>query len=275
MQITFLGTGSGTSTPGRAGTSIFVHTGTEGILLDCGNRALDRLVDLEIEPEAIERVFISHLHPDHVLGLSELVSTMAFPGDHLPAEVVGPAGTAKYVRSAVETASLVTGRPRHGYGEPLEVPVSEVDSGDVSEYPGLVVRTVDVPHAPYLVCQARRFEAGGKVLVFSGDTRADPETMVPLAEGADVLVHEAWSNAGLERWTRNADPRQALAIRRAFESTHALADTVGRIAEEAGVRTLVLTHLNPGERAEELIDTVRGHYSGQVLIATDRMSLGI
>jgi ribonuclease BN (tRNA processing enzyme) len=189
--------------------------------------------------------------------------------------VVGPPGTAKYVASAAQTASLVTGRPRRGYGEPLEVPVLEVDDGDVSEYAGYTVRTVEVPHAPYLVCQARRIEAGGKVLVFSGDTRADPETMVPLAEGADVLIHEAWSNPGMERWTRNANPRQALAIRRAFETQHALADTVGRIAHEAGVRTLVLTHLNPGERAEELIDTVRAHFGGQVVVPVDRAVLAV
>lgn len=275
MRVTFLGTGSGTSTPGRAGTAILVDTDTERILLDCGNRAFDRLVDLDIEPETIERIFISHLHPDHVLGLSEFISCMAFPGDHLPAEVVGPPGTAKYVASAAQTASLVTGRPRRGYGEPLDVPVLEVDGGDVSEYAGYTVRKAEVPHAPYLVCQARRIEAGGKVLVFSGDTRADPESMVPLADGADVLIHEAWSNAGLERWMRGREPRQAMAIRRAFEATHALADTVGRIAEEAGVRTLVLTHLNPGERAEELIDTVRGHFTGQVVVPVDRSVLAV
>ena len=273
MRVTFLGTGSGTSTPGRAGTAILVDTGGERILLDCGNRAFDRLVDLDIEPETIERIFISHLHPDHVLGLSEFISCMAFPGDHLPAEVVGPPGTVRYVQSAAHTASLVTGRPRRGYGEPLEVPVTEVDAGDITEYPGYTVRTVEVPHAPYLVCQARRIEARGKVLVFSGDTRADPETMVPLAEGAGTLIHEAWSNAGMERWTRDANPRQALAIRRAFEATHALADTVGRIAHEAGVKTLVLTHLNPGERAEELIDTVKAHFTGQIIIPVDKTTL--
>lgn len=272
MRVTMLGTGSGTSTPGRAGTSILFDTGAERVLLDCGNRAFDRLVDLEIEPETIERIFISHLHPDHVLGLSEFISCMAFPGDHLPAEVVGPPGTLRYVESAAGTAALVTGRPRRGYGEPLDVPALEVESGDVSEYPGYTVRTVDVPHAPYLVCQARRFEAGEKVLVFSGDTRADPETMVPLADGADVLIHEAWSNPGMDRWLQNSPPRQATAIRRAFEATHALADTVGRIAHEAGVRTLVLTHLNPGERADELMDTIRAHYQGPIIIPVDKTS---
>lgn len=275
MRVTFLGTGSGTSTPGRAGTAILVDTGQERVLLDCGNRAFDRLVDLEIEPETIERIFISHLHPDHVLGLSEFISCMAFPGDHLPTEVVGPPGTARYVASAAQTASLVTGRPRRGYGEPLEVAVTEVDSGNTSEYPGYTVHTVEVPHAPYLVCQARRIEAGGRGLVFSGDTRADPATMVPLADGADTLIHEAWSNAGIERWTRNTNPRQAMAIRRAFEATHALADTVGRIAQEAGVRTLVLTHLNPGERAEELIDTVKAHFTGQVVVPVDKTTLTV
>ena len=275
MRATFLGTGAGTSTPGRAGTSILIDAGAERLLLDCGNRSFDRLVDLQIEPATIDRIFISHLHPDHVLGLSEFVSCMAFPGDHLPAEVVGPPGTAAFVRSAVHAASLVTGRPRREYGAPLDVPVSESVDGDSAAYPGYIVHTVDVPHAHFLVCQARRIEAEGKVLVFSGDTRADPETMVPLAQGADILIHEAWSNAGLNRWTKDDDPGKAQAIRRAFETTHALADTVGRIAREAGVRTLVLTHLNPGERADELINTVRAHYSGEVVVAVDRLSLAV
>lgn len=275
MRVQFLGTGAGTDTPHRAGSSILLSGGGTSVLLDCGPRAYDRLVMAGVSPAAVSRIFISHLHPDHVLGLATFVQAMTFPHGHLPLEIQGPPGTAAYARQAVGTAAMVTGMPGRGWGEPLEVPVVEVRSGDVREAGPFLVRTAEVPHAPNLVCEARRFEAEGKVVVYSGDTTEAAEVMVPLAERADLLIHECYSVPGLARWTAAFDEGRAAAIRRAFERTHAEIAYVARVAREAGARALVLTHLNPGERADELLDTARAHYGGPVIIAMDGLSLAV
>lgn len=275
VRIQFLGSGAGTDTPHRAGSSILLTGGGETVLLDCGPRAYDRLVMAGISPASISRIFLSHLHPDHVLGLATFVQAMTFPYGRLPLEIQGPPGTAAYARQAVGAAALVTGMPGRGWGEPLEVPVVEVAPGDTREAGPFVVRTEQVPHAPNLVCEARRFEAEGKAVVYSGDTTEAAEVMVPLAEGAAALIHECYSLAGLSRWTAAFDERRAAAVRRAFEQTHAEVAYVARVAKEAGAKLLVLTHLNPGERADELLDTAAAYYGGPVVIASDGLSLSV
>lgn len=275
MRIHFLGTGAGTDTPHRAGSSILLSGAGETFLLDCGPRAFDRLVMAGISPASISRIFLSHLHPDHVLGLGTFVQAMTFPYGHMPLEIHGPPGTLAYARQAVGAAAMVTGMPGRGWGEPLDIPVVEIVPGDVREAGPFTVRTEQVPHAPQLVCEARRFEAEGKAVVYSGDTTEAAEVMVPLAEGAAVLIHECYSLPGLARWTAGFEERRAAAVRAAFERTHAEVAYVGRVAKEAGVKLLVLTHLNPGERAEELLDTVKAAYGGPVLIAGDGLSFAV
>ncbi len=275
MRVTFLGTGAGTDTPHRAGSSILLTAAGESLLLDCGPRAYDRLIMAGVSPAVISRILLSHLHPDHTLGLAEFIQAMTFPHGALPLEIHGPPGTAEFAASMVRAASLVTGMPGRGWGEPLEVPVHEIPPGDTRESGPFRIRTEQVPHAPNLVCEARRIEAGGRAAVYSGDTTAAEEIMVPLADGADLLIHECYSLAGIERWTAAFEPRRSAAIRAAFERTHAEISYVARVAREAGVRTLVLTHLNPGERAEELLDTAAAGFRGTIVIASDGLSLAV
>lgn len=274
MRITFLGTGSGSTTPRRAGTSILVQEGADGILLDCGPRSFDRMVDLGISPAVVDGVLISHLHPDHTLGLPTLIQGMSFPHGKLPF-VQGPRGTVDFVARATAVASAVTAMPRKHWGEPLRVESEEVQGEDRRTVGGFDVHSVVVPHVPNLLCLARRLERGGRALVFSGDTSPVPATMVPLAEGANVLIHECWSQAGMDRWVAEEGPERGPRIRAAFEAQHSEATAVAKIAAEAGVKTLVLTHLGPGERAEELTDSVAAFFGGEILVATDGLVLGI
>jgi ribonuclease BN (tRNA processing enzyme) len=274
VRITFLGTGSGSTTPRRAGTSILLQAGDDGLLLDCGPRSFDRMVDLGISPTVVDSVLLSHLHPDHTLGLPTLIQAMSFPHGKLPS-VQGPRGTVEFVARATAVASMVTAMPKKHWGEPLTVESEEVEGDDERVIRGFDVRSVVVPHVPNLLCLARRLERGGRALVFSGDTSPVPETMVPLAQGADILIHECWSQPGMDRWVAEEGPERGPRIRKAFETQHSEATAVAKIAAEAGVTTLVLTHLGPGERAGELTDTVAAHFRGEIVIATDGLTLAI
>jgi ribonuclease BN (tRNA processing enzyme) len=272
VRVTFLGTGSGSTTPRRAGTSIFVQDGDDGLLLDCGPRSFDRMVDLGISPAAVDCVLISHLHPDHTLGLPTLIQAMSFPHGKLPF-VQGPRGTVDFVARAAAVASMVTAMPGKHWAEPLPVEAEDVAGEDQRSVRGFAVRSVVVPHVPNLLCLARRLDRNGRTLVFSGDTTPVAETMVPLAEGANLLIHECWSQAGMDRWAAEEGPERGPRIRKAFETQHSEATAVARIAAEAGVKTLVLTHLGPGERADELTGAVAAHFGGEIVVATDGLVL--
>lgn len=274
MRVTFLGTGSGSTTPHRAGTSILVQDGDDGLLLDCGPRSFDRMVDLGISPAAVDGVLISHLHPDHTLGLPALIQAMSFPHGKLPF-VQGPRGTVDFVARATAVASMVTAMPGKHWAEPLPVEAEDVAGEDEREVRGFAVRSAVVPHVPNLLCLACRLQRGGRALVFSGDTMPVAETMVPLAEGANLLIHECWSQAGMDRWVAQEGPERGPRIRKAFETQHSEATAVARIAAEAGVKTLVLTHLGPGEHADELTGAVAAHFAGEIVVATDGLVLAI
>ena len=147
--------------------------------------------------------------------------------------------------------------------------------GDEREICGIDVRSVEVPHAPYLECLARRFEAGGRSLVYTGDTTYAPEALVPLADGADVLVHEAYTESCLGAdgggpvgvGARGAVSRGA--------GTHSTAESAGRIARDAGVGTLVLTHILSLEHDWELVEEARRAFDGTIVVASDGLSLEV
>ncbi len=275
MNITFCGTAAGALAPPRAATSILLQRGDDAFLLDCGPGSLWRIIESGVSLRKITNVLISHLHMDHVQGFPELLAHMVFPNGTTPA-VQGPAGTAGYIARAANLTQLVSRLPGvFVYDTPLTVPVLEVADGDERELLGLEIRSAVVPHSPELVCLARRITCEGRSLVFSGDTKPVPEIMVPLAESADVLVHECYSAEGIEDWVAGMRPHTQENVRAAFAATHSELSRVCAIAKEAGVRKLVLTHLNPGEKADRLIATAERIFPGELAVAEDGMAMSI
>ena len=275
MNITFCGTAAGALTPPRAATSILLRRDDDAFLLDCGPGSLWRIIESGVEFRQLHTVLISHLHMDHVQGFPELLAHMVFPNGVIPA-VQGPPGTADYVARAAHLTQLVSRLPRvPAYDTPLDVPVVEVADGDERELLGLEIRSVVVPHSPDLVCLARWIQHAGRSLVFSGDTTAVPEIMVPLAESADVLVHECYSAEGIDDWVRDMPANREQAVRAAFATTHSELVAVCAIAKAAGVRKLVLTHLNPGEKANRLLNSAERLFPGEVAVAEDRLSMEV
>ena len=275
MNITFCGTAAGALTPPRAATSILLRRDDDAILLDCGPGSLWRIIESGVSFRRINSVLISHLHMDHVQGFPELLAHMVFPNGAIPS-VQGPAGTATYIARAANLTQLVSRLPGvPAYDTPLEVPVLEVADGDERELLGIAIRSVVVPHSPELVCLARRIEYQGRSLVFSGDTTPEPEIMVPLARGADILIHECYSAEGIEDWVEGMRPNVAHNIRAAFAATHSELTRVCAIAKEAGVRKLVLTHLNPGEKADRLLATAERLFPGETAIAEDGLGMSV
>lgn len=272
MRVLFCGTAASALTPPRAATCILLEHDGDAILLDCGPGSLERILDSGPSLPHLRSIIVSHMHMDHVQGFSELLAHMVFPFGALPS-VFGPVGTKHYFQAAAALTNIVSRLPGKAPGTPFNLEVEELASGDERDVHGWQVRTVEVPHAPDVTAHAYRLTRDGRTIVYSGDTRPVPEIMVPLAQGADVLIHECYSDTGIDRWVAHMRADRAQAVRDAFRSTHTDVASAARIAAEAGVRTLVLTHLNVGELPDDLIAQASRHFTGEILVASDRLSI--
>jgi ribonuclease BN (tRNA processing enzyme) len=146
--------------------------------------------------------------------------------------------------------------------------------GPVFEDANVKVTAAVVDHPPMALALAYRFDAADRSIVISGDTRRS-DALIALARGADVLVHEAMLASAVDRLI--ADVPNASDLQRSILSHHTTAEDAGRVAEAAGVGTLVLSHLVPAEDArvtEEMwIEAARTHFRGRVIVGRDLLEI--
>src|SRR6185369_3364499 len=131
-----------------------------------------------------------------------------------------------------------------------------------------------VRHPPIKQAYAYRFDAKDRSVVISGDTAYAPE-LAQFAKGADVLIHEAMYLPAIEELTKqNPGARR---LREHLLASHTSTEDVGRIAARAGVKTLVLSHLVPGDDPsitdEQWAEGVRKHFSGKVVVGKDLLEV--
>ena len=238
-------------------------------LFDCGEGTQHQLLRSDLNISQVSRVFITHMHGDHVYGLMGLLATCGMSGHARGVAVYGPRGIEEYVREVSRRTQLHTSYP-------LEV--HTVEGGQVFEDEEFAVACAPLKHRlpafGYRVQEkdrtghfdverakehgippgplygklkrgervtlpdGRTFEGAdfcgpdlkGRAVVYCTDT-IYCRSAVELARGADLLIHEATF----------AEADEGLAVR----STHSTASMAGRVAAEAGVRKLVITHLSP------------------------------
>ncbi|MBK9612116.1 MBL fold metallo-hydrolase [Candidatus Amarobacter glycogenicus] len=234
MRITVCGSGAGWVTASRANSCYLLDDGERGLLLDCGPGSLLGIARSGLPFPSASALVVSHLHMDHIHGFPQWLAHLLRPHGVVP-RVYGPAGTRAYVEAAAGLTGLVSGWPGKDEGVPLEIPVIEIGDGDETRLPEAGVRSAVVPHAPDITALAHRLAFAGCVITYSGDTNVAPAVMVPLADGADLLIHEAYSEAGLADWTATtADATRRERILSVFAATHSRVDTVAKVAAESG-----------------------------------------
>ncbi|MGX9178641.1 MBL fold metallo-hydrolase [Mesorhizobium sp. BHbdii] len=259
--------------------SSVLEIGGRNIVVDCGLGVTRGLADSGISLKALDLVFITHLHSDHVLELGPLVHTAWTAGLATPVTVFGPPGTGHYwqrfcqaMEFDIETRIVDEGRPD------IEDMVSIVEFGEgrVMEERGLKASALCVDHPPVTDCFALRFEHAGQSVVFSADTAFFPP-LADFAKGADILVHEAMLEEGIERLV--AKTGNGARLREHLLASHSFAGEAGRIATDAGVGRLVLNHLIPADDPEigeaDWIAAVRKTWAGDLTIARDGLVVGL
>ncbi len=287
MEITLLGTGCPAVDTKRYGPAQVVRHGGHAVLVDCGSGVTQRLLGAGLSGRDLDAVLLTHLHSDHLVDLFQLIVSSWHQGRDRPQRVFGPPGTRAYVdglmtlwRAELEQRIAHERRPSTAA---LEVEVTEIGPlpgpgalpgpgpapCEVLTLGDLRVAAFEVEHQPVRHAFGFAFETPEAKLVLSGDTRACA-AVVEAARGAELLVHEVFVHrempvvAGL----RSAETVANVA------SYHTLSSEVGKVAAEAGVGILALTHFAPpGCDREALLAEVAADFAGPVVIGEDLMTL--
>jgi ribonuclease Z len=269
MQLILLGTGYPYPSVDRAGPSCAVVVNRKLFFVDAGRGIGMRMAALGNPWTAVEAVFITHLHSDHIDGLPDLFhSTWEF-GAGKPFQLYGPKGTQKVADGILQLYGPDI-QIRRDLTEKLspqgaKIDVHEIQEGVIYEKKGEVkVTAFLVEHPPVEPAMGFRFDAGGHSIVITGDMRPN-QNLICFATGADVLVHEAY----LRQSTSSSTP----ALKRwSIQDYHSSAREAGEAAEKAKVKALVLTHLIPGNATEQdFMDEAKNTFNGKIIIGRDLM----
>lgn len=243
MDVVALGThGGGVPGPGGAGTGYLFRVGGTDLLVDCGNGVLGRLADA-IGFGDLDALAVTHWHFDHV---SDLMALLLARTRSEPLPVHAPPGFGERVRTWAETFS---GTPDLYLDQMDLTEYAEGDRLDVGE---LTVRPHPVDHGPPTF--AMRVTDGEHLAAFSSDSRPC-DALVAAAKDADLLICEA---------TFPADPEYDR-----LRATHLSGRDAGRVADEAGVDRLLLTHLVHHVDPQGMVEEARSVYDGPVEVARE------
>lgn len=269
LNIIFLGTGGSWPTVKRNVTSIALKRGSEVLLFDCGEGTQRQFQKSKLSHMQISKIFITHFHGDHFLGLPGLIQTMQLNDRDKPLHVYGPKGMKRLLQQLLSL----------GYFKPgYKIVAHEVVDGDVLDFDDYVVHVLRVKHGVTAVAYSleeklrpgkfdkpkalnlgipegplfSRLQRGktitlkdgrkinpdmvlgaprkGRKIVISGDTKPC-DKMIVFSKDADVLIHDATFDSSLEDV--------------AGEYGHATAFQAAEIAKKADVDKLFLTHISP------------------------------
>jgi ribonuclease BN (tRNA processing enzyme) len=260
----------------RANPSTLILVDDVPFVIDCGYGVTRQFLSAGIALNRLRYIFITHHHSDHNLEYGPLLYNAWIAGVAGKVEAYGPPGTRKmtqdffsYQKFDIDTRIIDEGR------EDLRKIVFAHDvakSGVVLDTGTVKVTARRVRHPPIEHAFAFRFDTPDRSIVISGDTAYSPE-LVELAKGADVLVHEVMYVPALEPLLKRA--AYATKLRAHLLASHTVPEDVGRVAAEAGVKTLVMSHFVPGDDLtitdEQWTEDARKHFKGRIIVGRDLM----
>ncbi len=274
-QVVILGTGTPRADPDRSGPSVAVIWNDQAYLFDAGPGVVRRAAAAArahgieaLDAPRLRRVFLTHLHSDHTLGLPDLIFSPWVLGRTEPLDLFGPAGT-KTMVDHIEAAwkediDVRTHGLEHGNETGYKVTVHEIKPGVVYRDGGLKITAAAVHHGSWKQAFGYRIDTPDRSIVISGDCSPSP-ALLEAARGCDVLLHEVYSETEPGHGHHNS-PDWPEYMRQFHTSTAQLAE----IANQAKPKLLVLYHQIRGTVDDEaLVKEVRRTYSGKVLSAKD------
>ena len=288
LDVLFIGTAGAVPTAQRGTAATLIRRGGERLLIDCGEGTQRQLLRSGAGLVDLDAVFLTHMHADHVLGLPGMLKTFALRGREQPLPVYGPGGLRELIRSSriffgrltypLEVIELRVGEPVGFDGYRIEPVATEHGAPSIGfaliedVRPGRfdldAAAAAGVPAGPLFgalqrgepvtLASGRTVDPGevlgparpGRKVVFTGDTRPC-SGVVEAAAAADLLVMEA---------TFMHDEAD-----RAAETGHSTALEAARVAAEAQVSLLALTHLSQRSMPREIAAEARSVFAESVV----------
>ncbi len=254
IEVIVIGSGTGVPSIRRAGPAICMKAEGQTLLIDSAAGTLRQLVKAGIPYDSLDIILYTHLHPDHVGEFVPFIfATHYLPGYNRtsPVTVIACEGFGEFY-GALKQAFGEWAEPRPG-----AVVFEEIPRGikTAMQLPPLIIRSAPAIHTQQSL--SYRVETPDrKSVVFSGDTDFCEE-LIDLAQGADLLVSECAAPEGYKI------------------PGHLTPSEAGRIAQDAGVRRLLLTHLYPNCDEHDLVTPCSKVYKGPVIVGEDFMRLVI
>jgi ribonuclease BN (tRNA processing enzyme) len=252
LDITIVGSGTVVPRLERRQSCVAVEAGGETLVFDLGSGAVRGMLRAGLDPLAVDRVFFTHFHPDHTVDVVPLLFSIKYGAEEertLPLHLVGP-------DPFDEFWDAVTG----AWGEwmvgdyPLEVYALPHRCVSPLDLPGCRLSWAPAAHRPESI--AYRLDGADGAFVYTGDTEYG-ESVVELARGAHTML--------VECSFPDDEP----------VAGHLTPGGVARMASEAGVRRVVLTHLFPAAEALDLPEEIGRGYEGEVVVAHDGLRFSV
>lgn len=293
MELIFLGTSSAIPSRYRNHSALALKAFGELILFDCGEGTQRQMIKSKLSPMKIKKIFITHLHGDHILGIPGIIQSLGFRGRTEKLKIYGPKGISLVINSMLNLGY---------FSLKFDIEVHEIKTGqliDEEQYQINCVKTDhSIPNYSFAIIEKKKprflkqkaLELGikpgpdfgklhrglsvevngqlikpeqvlgkkrkGKKIVYSGDTRPS-EALIHLAKDADILIHESTFQE------ENAD--------KAEETLHSTSTDAAQVAKRAQVKQLILTHISSRYKKSQLLENSAKEIFKNSMVAEDLM----
>jgi len=276
-QLVLIGTGTPNPDPYRSGPCAGVVHNNKLYLVDFGVGLIRQINKLGFDVSQVDTAFLTHLHSDHTLGLSDLILTPWILGRNKPLKLYGPKGLKDMCDYTTKAFELDIQERIHGLEKAntsgYKTQVTHITEGLVYDE-DIKVEAIKVPHGNF-ESYAFKFTSDN-VIVISGDT-APSKKLVEFSKGCDILVHEVYYTKGLE--TRSDQWRKY------HSSVHTSAEALGQMADIIQPKKLVLYHQlfmqedilnedmskNNELYREKILNEIGMYYNGHIIYGEDLM----
>ncbi|HEB13012.1 MAG TPA: MBL fold metallo-hydrolase [Actinobacteria bacterium] len=248
MEIIVLGASGTFPRAGGACNGYLVRHGQTNILIDMGTGVLSRLYDW-LSPGDLDALVITHLHPDHFLDIYPYRYYLEFCArDKLPLQVLAPTGASDYIQRLFNEPDPTK------FGEVFSF--SDLQGVAGKNIGGLALTSHEVPHLK--PTYGMTVEADGRRVFYTSDTAFD-ESLGKIADGVDLLLAETTLTA--------AQVGTPVA--------HMTTTQVGKLASEARVDRLLLTHIWPHFDRQTILEEVRAEFNGKIDLADEGLVIAL
>lgn len=246
MKLTILGSGTAAPLLERSCAGYLVEAGNKKLLFDSGAGTIRRLLEIKADLFEIEHILYTHLHNDHINDLGAIIWSNNYGGTRKkPLNLYGPKGFRKYIDTLLRL--LMPGKLN------FKINVNELKNSAI-KIGNLAIKACPTRHSGSTKSIIYRISGKGKSLVYTGDTEYCDE-VVDAARNADFLMTEC------------SLPKEV--------KGHLTPSLAGKIASEANVKHLILTHFYPEVLKTDIKRQCRKEFNGAIILAEDRMRINI